>query len=56
MSSMVSRALMAIGIKNCLAKYNPLTIKKIKTMTKTLLESVGEELYIDLDCFYVQKK
>ena len=47
---------MAIGIKKGLAKYNPLTTKKIKTMTKTLLESVGEELYIDLDCFYVQKK
>jgi hypothetical protein len=43
---MASRALMAIGIKNCLAKYSPLTTKKIKIMTKTLLESVGEELYI----------
>jgi hypothetical protein len=43
---MVSRVLMAIGIRNGLAKYNPLTTKKIKIMTKTLLESVGEELYI----------
>lgn len=47
---------MAIGIRNGLAKYNPLTTKKIKTITKILLESVGEELYIGLDCFSVQKK
>ncbi len=43
---MVSRVLMAIGIKKCLAKYKPLTTKKIKIITKTLFESVGEELYI----------
>lgn len=43
---MARRALIAIGIKNWRAKYNPLITKKIKMITDILLTRDGEELNI----------
>jgi hypothetical protein len=43
MSSILSIALIAIGIKNCLAKYSPLIIKNIKMIRDILLTSDGAE-------------